>query len=591
MNKKQKFNSSEFILNIGYYIVFVLFTVIIVYLFLLSLFTTCFMVYTDEHVYYLRDFPILMGVGLVLFCFLLSFLKKTAGRRAERRIAGIADREKRRIRNLKILTVLATAVLGFGMIWFILYMDLPPIYDQSAVYSAAGRLLTGDFSDWKKGAYFSMLPYQNGMVLMMCPFVAAFGEKAALAIQVCNVPVLFLTYLGLAKISGLLFDEKCGYYTYLGLLLTVPMWTQVTFVYGTIPEICLSIWAIYLGYKFEKKEKWRSVIGSGICIMFAILWKSNAEIFMIAVILMLFMQAIRRKKLRMLVGAGVVLTFGLVAVKGAPIAMHFITGEDTMNGIPMTAWLAMGLQESAIAPGWYNEFPMNLYRNVSSDPEVIKGEVWKSFQDSFVLFSEQKDYAVRFFARKLASMWADPAFQFFTTVNTRNLAGTFSYAMKDFFYNGGIMNTLIYLLLDIMQSMYYFGVVLYLLIKGKELKLERGHLIVVFLGGFLFHFIGEAKSHYVVPYYLVLMPYVVQGYRSMAERLLKINLCNREEIKELRTKRSIKIGAVLAAAVIIISFMQVSVVTNTLKLGGEEKEYIWYCTNEIQWKETDYKKV
>ncbi len=587
---RRKIDFNKVILNTGDKIVAVLFSVIILYLFLLSIFTTCYMVYTDEHVYYLRDFPLLMGAGLVMLCLFLSFLKKKSDKK-EKEVSDKEERERKELRRLKILALSATMILGAGMAWFILHANLPPIYDQGAVYGAAGRLLSGDYSDWKQGEYFSMLPYQNGMVLMMCPFIAVFGERASLAMQICNVPVLFLAYWGISKTAGRFFDRRSVYYTYLGLLLMAPMWTQVTFVYGTIQEVCLAVWAVYLALVFENEGKWRYLTGSGICIMFAILWKSNAEIFMIAIMLMLFVQAIRKKSVKMLAGIFVIAVCGLAAVKGAPFIMHLITGEDTTRGIPMTAWLAMGLQESSIAPGWYNEFPMNLYRHVSNDPEVIKGEVWKSFEDSFALFSEQRDYAVRFFARKLASMWADPAFQFFTTVNTRNIRGDFSYAMKDFFYNGGIMNTAVYLLLDIMQSVYYFGVLLYLIIKGRELKLERAHLLVVFLGGFLFHFIGEAKSHYVVPYYLMLMPYTLQGYREMAGRLWKVNFGSREERRELLKRRSVQKGMVLAAVIVIVSLLRVPAVTNTLKLGGEERDYIWYCTNETQWKEADYKKV
>lgn len=591
MNEKRGYHISKIILNTGNGVVSGLFFIILLYLFLLSLFTTCFMVYTDEHVYYLRDFPLLMGSGLIVFCFLLTFIRNRICKKLTGTVENLRVKENQEIKYLKIFAISITIILGIGMISFILSMNLPPVYDQSAVYGATGRLLAGDYSDWKKGAYFSMLPYQNGMALMMCPYVAVFGEKAALAIQIGNVPMLFLAYMALAKISALFWDKKCAYYTYLGLLFMVPMWTQVTFVYGTIPEVCLAIWAVYLGIVFERERKWRYIIGSGICILLAILWKSNAEIFMIAILLMLLMQMVRKNDLRMLAGIGIILLCGLMAVKGAPFIMHLITGEDTTNGIPMSAWLAMGLQESSIAPGWYNEFPMNLYRHVSNSPEVIKGEVWKSFQNSFALFSEQKEYAVRFFARKLASMWADPAFQFFATVNTRNIRGDFSYAVKDFFYNGGIMNTIVYLLLDVLQSMYYFGVMLYLLVNGKKMKLEKAHLLVVFLGGFLFHFIGEAKSHYVMPYYLMLMPYAIQGYREMTERLAKINLHDKGKIKELSKKKSFQKGMVLAAVVVIISLLQMPTVTNTLKLGGEESDYIWYCTNEIQWKEADYKKA
>ena len=73
---RRKIDFNKVILNTGDKIVAVLFSVIILYLFLLSIFTTCYMVYTDEHVYYLRDFPLLMGAGLVMLCLFLSFLKK-----------------------------------------------------------------------------------------------------------------------------------------------------------------------------------------------------------------------------------------------------------------------------------------------------------------------------------------------------------------------------------------------------------------------------------------------------------------------------------------------------------------------------------
>ena len=194
------------VLDAGDKIVAVLFTVILLYLFLLSIFTTCFMVYTDEHVYYVKDFPLLTGAGLAVFCVFLVFLRRKADRKTGKTAADAWEKEER---NLKIFAIAATVILGVGMVWFILHMNLWPIYDQGAIYGAAMRLLEGDYSDWKQGEYFSMLPYQNGMVLMMCPFAAVFGEKAYLAIQICNVPVLFLAYCGIAGITKIFFDKKC----------------------------------------------------------------------------------------------------------------------------------------------------------------------------------------------------------------------------------------------------------------------------------------------------------------------------------------------------------------------------------------------
>lgn len=579
----------KIILQTGNGIVYGLFGAISLYLFLLSIFNTCFMVYTDEHVYYLGEVTILMCIGLVFFCVCLSFVcrlrcKMQLGLSRE-------EKEEQDIKLLKYIGAVLTIMLSIGMIVFIVYMKLPPIYDQGMVYHSAQQLLQGDYTQWQFGEYFSMLPYQNGMVLMMCPFVWIFGDGASIALQLFNVPMLFLTYVGISKISGLYFDRRNRYIVYIGLVMIIPMWTIVTFVYGMIPAICLAIWSIYFEIRFEQTKKWKYIILAGILLFFSIMWKSNSQIFAVVLCLMLGIHGIRTKEWKSLPGIIYIVLCTMLQIKGIPLLMHIITGENTTNGIPMIAWLAMGLQESGIAPGWYNEFPMNLYRKVSTNPEIIKKEVLESFRTSFELFAREKEYAFKFFARKQASMWADPAFQFFTTVNTRNVYGEFSYKMKDFFYNGGVMNTIMYLLLDVLQSIHYFGVVLYFVMKQKKLKLENAHLIVAFLGGFLFHFIGEAKSHYVLSYYMMMVPYVIEGYRTTAYKLANVTWKNKSEYRRIWNSVSAKIGIGLGAIIVLIYIAKGPIVENTLKLGTDTQDYIWYCTNETQWKNDDYYKI
>ena len=556
-------------------IIFTVFAVICFYLFLLSIFTTCFMVYTDEHVFYLKDYAPLMCLGLICLCILLTLIRK-------KRILEIS--------HLKQAAVIGSVVLAAFLAFFVLFMKLKPIYDQGMIYYSAGRLLSGDFTDWKKGAYYSMLSYQNGMMLMMCPFVALFRENGYLAFQLFNIPVMLLTYLGVAKISGIYFGKKSAYVTYLALLSVVPAWTYVTFVYGTWPSFCLAVWAIWLEIRFEQTEKWRYAVLCGVCMMFSIMWKSNSEIFLVAICIMLLLHAVRNKSWKMPLGMLIILFFSYLEIKGVPWIVHEITGENTSQGIPFIAWLAMGMQESSIAPGWYNEFPMNLYKKLGPNAKAITAASLQSFAKSFALFDSQKEYMFRFFARKLASMWADPAFQCFTSVNTRNLKGTFPYLVKDIFYNGGIVNTILYLFFDVLQSIQYFGLVLFLVLRRKEHRLEYSHLIVGILGGFLFHFIGEAKSQYVMPYYLLMVPFAVEGYRRMTDRLRYRWEMRREKgfLKPVLRTGTVRIGLILGCLIVIFSFMKGPVMTSTIRLGGQERDYVWYCLHETEWKNADY---
>ena len=568
------------LLHIGEKIVYSLFALILVYIFLLSIFTTCLMVYTDEHIYYVKDFAFLMCMGIVCFCVILGLFHK------------LYRRKKITVTQLKTAAFMLTLLCGTLICTFILKMQLKPIYDQVTVLDATKEFLQGNYSRWAEGEYFAMFTIQNGMVFMEMPFVMTFGNNAYIAIQIWNVLMLILGYLGIAKIIKIFTDEKTAYYVYICLLCIVPMWTNCTLVYGNYSAMTFSIWAIYFEILFEKSKKWKYILYSGICIFFGLSWKTNAQVFWLTILIMLLVYGLREKQWKTsLGGLTLVIFFGLLSLKGFPYLAHVITGENTSQGIPLISWFAMGIQESSVAPGWFNEFQVNLYRKVSHDPAVISAESMKSIQETLTVFGQNPGYMFRFFARKVGSMWADPALQCFDVVNTRNLWGEFSYLTKDIFYNGGKINTILCVLLDIQQSMLYFGVVLYLVLFRKKQRLEHSHLIVAFLGGFLYHFLSEAKSQYILIYYVLLVPYAVMGYRCFITKLSSINWKEKEERTALFQSGSVRWGMALAVLIAIIWIGRGPIFENTVKIGTDTQGYIWYCQNETQWKSDDYFKV
>ena len=62
-------------------IVYGLFGVIVLYLFLLSLFGTCAMAYTDEHIFFIRDFPLAMLTGLMFLAVFMAWGQGEVNRR------------------------------------------------------------------------------------------------------------------------------------------------------------------------------------------------------------------------------------------------------------------------------------------------------------------------------------------------------------------------------------------------------------------------------------------------------------------------------------------------------------------------------
>lgn len=573
MKEKSKF------LKLCQHIVYILFAALVLYMFLASLVSTCVMVYTDEHTFYLKDYALVISAGLVCFVLLLTFLRK-----------------KVRLHEnyIKILLIACTIIWFAILIAIVYFTKLPSVYDQGRVYGGAAQLLQGDYSGWQPYNYFYAYPYINGMVLMECPFLWLFGaDKAYIAMQYINIIFWYIALLAISEMAKLYFGKRAGRLTYLALLGFIPMWFYVTFVYGTLPGLCFSTLALLLEKKYEDTEKWSYMAGSLICIFFGVAWKSNYQIFLIALMILFFLDGIRKRKWKPFVGAAIsllLLCFELTAISAL---MHHITGEPVDGGTPTIAWVAMGLQESSIAPGWYNSYTEIIPVEYDHDVEAMKTAAWQNLGDTLTLFAEEPEYCLRFFSRKLASMWNNPAFQCFTEVTKCNTTGGLNYWMKDLLYDGGVKNVVLRVILDLMHSMTLFGMVLHVILNRKRHGLADAALIITFLGGFFFHVVWEAMGQYAVPYYVLLMPYAVQGYLTVTEKMagLQFEKGLKEIGKQLWGSISFRMGLILAAVVLFITFAEPVWLTSSIKLQGEESDYIWYCTHETQWKEADYKKI
>ena len=578
-------------------IVYALFAVIALYMLLTSLFSTCVMVYTDEHTYYLKDFGLLIFAGLLVLTVLLTWLRKcVVEKRRAQHIVEISRLRGSRLNHVLLVMTLLWVILQVAMI---LNTKLHFVYDQSRVYEGARELLAGDYTNWKPFNYFYAYPYINGMVLMEVPFVFLFGDNAYLALQFANIIFLLLIFLAISFIAKLIFDRRAAQLTYLALLLFAPLWFYVTFGYGTIPGLAFCCWALYFERSYEHSGKWKELAASLVLVFLGVAWKSNFQIFLIALAILFLSDAIRKGKWQPLVGAAGALLFLGTELTMISALMHLITGEAVNGGTPTIAWVAMGLQESSIAPGWYNGYTEKVYQEYNYIAPAITQDAKHSIIKQLTLFHDQPDYGLRFFFRKLASMWNNPSFQCFTIVSKRNTQGSLSYWMKDLLYDGGVKNVILQVLMDLMHSITLFGLVLYAFLRKRRTELCDYALLLTFLGGFFFHIVWEAMGQYALPFYLLLFPYAVQGYLLMTRKLLeswerfaRSAKTDRKKYLYALTKTGLfRRFVVLTVVILILTFSNAQFLTSTIKLQGGEKDYIWYCTHETEWKDPGYVKV
>lgn len=571
-------------LNISEKIVSVIFAILVIYMFLASIVSTCVMVYTDEHTYYIKDFPILMCIGLVCFVLVLVYITKK-----------VSISEK----VWKWITIVAT------LLWFVILViivkgtSLHMVYDQYKVYFGASDFLQGNYTNWQPYNYFYAYPYINGMVLMEIPFIWLFGvDKAYLAMQYINIFLWYGTILLLTKMAGKYFGKIVERFTYFTLLAFIPMWLYVTFVYGTLPGLFFGVLSFYLEKRYEENGKWHVLLGSILSMALSVAWKSNYQIFLIALMIMLLLHGIREKNKISFAGSVVALALLCFELTWISMFVHAITGESVEGNTPTITWVAMGLQDSSIAPGWYNAYTENMYAEHNYDQEAITQASIENIKYNINLFITEPMYGVRFFFRKVASMWNNPSFQSLTIVTKRNTGGTLSYFWKDLLYDGGIKNICLRIVMDVMHSMTLFGMVLHVILNRKKQDLKHAILKVTFIGGFLFHLVWEAMGQYALPYYILIIPFAVQGYEVLIRKLVEL-MTEKHTIKEriwAVKEAGVKTGSgkrllALGVVIVFLSVADFELLNSSIKLQGEESDYIWYCTNEIQWKNDDYRKI
>ena len=84
--------------------------------------------------------------------------------------------------------------------------------------------------------------------------------------------------------------------------------------------------------------------------------------------------------------------------------------------------------------------------------------------------------------------------------------------------------------MNIVQTLILFGTLLFMIINFKNTNYTQLVFAIIFIGGFMFHMIWEAKCQYTLTYFVLLIPYSIKGYINLA------NILNRK----MKTKKELK---------------------------------------------------
>ena len=438
------------------------------------------------------------------------------------------DEQSKKLKIIrKILFITALVIyIAFNVVWTI-FVNPPVVADSIHVSNLAQTMYRGNPEEFLPNLtyigiplseYIQAYPQQISLAFIYSLFFRLIQFDVLETLRVLNVIGNLLIVIALYKIGNQLAKKyKTNKVLLLTLILTfisLPMLS--TFIYGDIPSIALCLFAVYFMMRYTETKKIRFAVGASIFTMIAYMMRMNSLIFIIATVMYLVLNLINgfmKKELKEnLINVGVIIVYLVVSMIPATLVQNYYLDKYDLEKdkrYPSISYFFMGMEESRRGNGWYNE---DIAEPALKDPEMAKNEYGNRIKEKLSYFISQPGYTFNFYVMKIASMWTENTYsavrsnQDGTDMPIENMTGALTFYQKML-----LIITCLCSLIVMIQN-------------RKNLSLDVLFLITIFIGGFAFHVLWEAKSRYIIPYILVLIPVasIYINNLEIKEKIMKI---------------------------------------------------------------------
>ncbi len=492
---------------------------------------------------------------LFLFCYLMTFL-----------IIGEFFSHRKR-GDMELLALACLWVFGISLLW-IYFSKNGPIADGASVYYAAKQFAANDFSAVSyKGSYFSVYPFQYGLALFYEIIFRLARSDNFHILQGVNALCLIVCTISQYHLCGRFFHEKkAQIYTLLFTASCAPFIMYSSFIYGEIPSITFTLFGswmltLFLGDSGQTSVSQNDVsqktaafsdcsdsvmvcpregnaterihalslplralcgILALLSISAGVLVRKNSLIFMIALgitaTLWLIHNTNRFSVQRLvLYTAYFILLFSLSAGI-LPLAQNryaALSGDPINSGVPAASYLAMGLSETEVGPGFYDGSNFKTFsEDADYDTETAAALAWEIYRERFSYFISHPAYSLRFFGRKFCAEWIDTGWAVFPA--TYNSYGD-RLALAESLFSGTLHVPFKNYISNCQMALYIAAAfcVFSLFRRKKDRDVFPYLFPLTAFGGALFFLVWETSGRYILPYAIFMFPYAGYGVQQI----------------------------------------------------------------------------
>lgn len=441
-------------------------------------------------------------------------------------------------------------IFGASLLW-IYFSKNGPIADGASVYYAAKQFARGDFSAVSyKGSYFSVYPFQYGLAFFYEMIFRLVGNENYHILQGINALCLVGCVVSQYHLCGRFFREKkAQIYALLLSASCAPFLMYSSFVYGEIPSITFSLFGTWMLLIFledprqvpeasdgsAEKSSERPAVLRALCgilallsISASVLVRKNSLVFIIALSItsLLWLMHNRhtfsaKKLILYTVSFILLLSLSLSILPLVQNRYAALSGEPVNSGVPAASYLAMGLSETEVGPGFYDGSNFKTFtEDADYDTDAAAKIAWTSYRERVAYFTDNPVYSLQFFFKKFCAEWIDTGWAVFpATYNSYGerlplaeslFSGTLYEPFK-FYVNHH--RTILYL----MAALGLFG----LFYRKKDDDVFPYLFPLTAFGGALLFLAWETSGRYILPYAIFMFPHAGYGVHLFSAGIQK----------------------------------------------------------------------
>lgn len=403
-----------------------------------------------------------------------------------------------------------------GLVWSLSVASVPAA-DSARVVTAAANAVTGNFSTLQASdSYFRLFPFQLGYVAIAELLLRLFGAQSWQTLAAANVLALVAIYAAILRITHHLFANRRV--DLLAILLLAACFQPIlfcTFLYGNLIGLAAALWACCLTLSYLRSGRRWLAIPIALLGALSVLVKMNDWIVILAIGIVLLLSALQNRRRFGLVILAITLMLCLAVPQLVVADYERRGGVDLGAGTPQLAWLAMGLQDSTRAPGWYNRYTYDILPANGYVIEKASIQAAADIHKRILQFIRDPRAAASFFARKILSQWNEPSFESIWVSQVKQHVSPVPAFVTSVY--AGVANHLLSVWFDLHLQILYLGACLGLLSRLRKATPETALLPLIVLGAFAYHLLFEAKSQYALVYLPLLAPYAAVGWKWLGE--------------------------------------------------------------------------